>query len=305
MNQSDSGKAFEAAVMQELIALYTSLKICVTLLSKSSGYYEKALKSLNNAETSIKNKMIESAKTIVLKLQERIPDAFNKPTISLNFGSSKEASEGDVRDIVMDNSKKVYGLSLKWNSEEIKSFRLGGDWLYNITGIPINSLWQTDTQNFLNHATKFLGTSWESVKEDLITNFSIKTPTGIYIPIRDGVINQLCRIQNGQSKKFIDFVFGTKDYEKIMASVSAHNITFVAYQDATKPRRVVKVEPYLDNSNQIADNYVTVLFDKGWTIKIRIKNGDSTVKKNVLSGLKTTITVMGWGPIVPEIIPIA
>jgi hypothetical protein len=50
MNQSDSGKAFEAAVMQELIAFYTLHKIDTTILSKSTGYHEKALKSLNNAE---------------------------------------------------------------------------------------------------------------------------------------------------------------------------------------------------------------------------------------------------------------
>jgi hypothetical protein len=302
MNQSDSGKAFEAAVMQELIALYTLNKIGTTILSKSLGYYEKALKALNNAEPLIQNKMTRSAKTIVLKLQERIPGAFSTPDVSLNFGTSKEASEGDVRDIVIDNTKKVFGLSLKWNSEEIKSFRLGGDWLHNITDISINTAWQTDTQEFLDHANKFIGQSWENVKQDLITNLHIKTPTGLYIPIRDGIITQLRRIENGQSKKFIDFVFGTKDYEKIMVSVSGHSITLVAYKDSTKPRRVVKVEPYRDNSNEIADNYVTVLFDKGWTIKIRIKNGDSSVKKNILSGLKTTITVIGWGSIVPEII---
>ena len=147
-----------------------------------------------------------------------------------------DARNMDVRDLVIysDHGDEL-GVSLKWNSSEIKSLRLGDNWFKQFH-IPDSGEWQAAIAEHHKMLSRY--EFWRDATADLGLN-------NVYSIYRDSVVCQLKK-GIGQPKfieSFCQFLFGKQDYLKVMAVAKGKDISLAYYDSKNLPTRIVEAFP--------------------------------------------------------------
>ena len=197
----------------------------------------------------------------------------------------------DVRDLVIEGDKHNLGISLKWNSDEIKGPRMGPKWFEKFY-LHDSGLWESKLKT-LNAALATYPTWAQAIAE-----LGREEVFGAYRDAAIAVLNQ-----NLQNKEFVRsfaiFNFGKQDYIKVMAMQKGSKIKLGWYDTSRLPNEVVRIRPS-DRGVQ----YFEVLFNN-WLLLFRLHNGDTRIKPhNVGSGMKISVTVESWAGKEPEVISV-
>lgn len=197
--------------------------------------------------------------------------------------------EGDVSDLTISGAGKRLGISLKWNSDEIKGPRMGPKWFEKFH-LSDDGLWESQVRS-LNQKLATYAT-WAEATDDL----GRETIYGTYRDAAIAVLNQ-----NLQSEQFVrsfaEFNFGTKDYIKVMAMRKGSRIKLGWYDTSKIPTEVVRIR-----CSDKGPGYFEVLFNN-WLLLFRLHNGDTNIKPHsVGSGMKISVTVESWAGKEPEVI---
>ncbi len=194
-----------------------------------------------------------------------------------------DARNMDVRDLVIysDHGDQL-GISLKWNSSEIKSLRLGDNWFKQFH-IQDSGEWQAAISD--HHKLLRQYEYWREAVADLGLD-------GVYGVYKNALVDQLKR---GAGKPFIEslcqFLFGKQDYLKVMAIAKGKDISLAYYDSKNLPTKIHHIGP-----SSKGEHYLEIIFDKGWQLLLRLHNKDSKIKPEAVgSGMSLTITVTGWG----------
>lgn len=197
----------------------------------------------------------------------------------------------DVRDLVIEGGRHNLGISLKWNSDEIKGPRMGSKWFEKFH-LHDSGLWESQLKT-LNAALATYPT-WAQAIEEL----GREEVLGAYRDAAIAVLNQ-----NLQNEKFVRsfaiFNFGKQDYIKVMAMQKGSKIKLGWYDTSKLPTEVVRIRP-----SERGVHYFEVLFNN-WLLLFRLHNGDTKIKPHAVgSGMKISVTVESWAGKEPEVIKV-
>lgn len=196
---------------------------------------------------------------------------------------------GDVSDLTIAGAGKRLGISLKWNSDEIKGPRMGPKWFekFNLSD---NGLWESQIRTLNQKLTNY--ETWAEATADLGREIIY----GTYRDAAIAVLNQ--NLKNEQFvRSFAVFNFGKKDYIKVMAMRQGSKLKMGWYDTSKLPTEVVRIIP-----SPKGPGYFEVLFNN-WLLLFRLHNGDTNIKPHsVGSGMKISVTVESWAGKEPEVI---
>lgn len=197
----------------------------------------------------------------------------------------------DVRDLVIQGDKKSLGISLKWNSDEIKGPRMGPKWFEKFH-LHDSGLWESQLQSLNCKLSTY--TTWAEAVDEL-------GKEAVYGAYRDAAIAVLNQNLNNEQfvRSFSIFNFGKQDYVKVMAMQKGSKLKLGWYDTSKLPTEVVRIQ-----RSARGPHYFEVLFNN-WLLLFRLHNGDSTIKPhNVGSGIKISVTVESWAGKEPEVIKV-
>ena len=181
---------------------------------------------------------------------------------SLLVGDDPRA--GDVSDLTIIGASKRLGISLKWNSDEIKGPRMGPSWFEKFH-LYDDGTWESQIRSLNQKLATY--ETWAEATADL----GRETIYGTYRDAAIAVLNQ--NLQNEQFvRSFAVFNFGKKDYVKVMAMRKGSKIKMGWYDTSKLPTEVVRIIP-----SAKGPGYFEVLFNN-WLLLFRLHNGDTRIK---------------------------
>ncbi len=238
-------------------------------------------------------------------------------TLMINADASAVGSNGDVRDVVCLRKASAWeiGISCKHNHEALRHPRLtesdkkgvpgnvadfGKSWFgYSCS----NEYFQRMT-TVMNLVRSKEGQPWKDAFEDKIQE--------VYVPaleaIKDEIV-KLCSEHKDAPQKMLEYFFGSKDFYKVISldtSKQTKIVVFNMYGTLNKPfgehkplkktsklpfpTRLIEARFKEKNTGEISKTTLALVFDKGWTITMRLHNADSNVK---CTGLKFDVQLEG------------
>lgn len=309
--QTIQGKAFEyaclSAFVQKLKQDNKSIKIC------ESQAYSTALSSFNHLskeEKEIYTLAAETAVKIVFPLEPKLSNEDNDIPLLLSISSDSIAkgSEGDVRDIICIRMKSNWeiGFSCKHNHEALKHPRIteakdfGKAWL----GYPCSSTYIRNMENIINPLNELQNSNvcWRDIP-DKVDRF--------YVPILKEIMKEfksICDNNADAPQKLLSYFFGSKDFYKIISlekdkqtKVVAFNMNGTLNTPSQNVRSIYKVKKihyptrlvdirFKENNGEQSKTTISIIFDGGWQIDMRLHNADSKVK---ITGLKFDVRLTG------------
>ena len=284
--QVNNGAGFEYACASALLQQYRNNGRQLSVDQQTIPGFKLRGHRFDDVNPDIKEQMTKAAKAVAHHLTtSNEPWAKNifKPNCPYQMRVGDDARNMDVRDLVIYTDRgDQLGISLKWNSSEIKSLRLGDNWFEQFH-IPDSGQWKEAISDHQQTLSRY--EFWRDAVADLGRD-------GVYSVYRDAVVAQ---IKRGEGKPFIDslsqFLFGKQNYLKVMAIAKGKKISLAYYDSKNLPTQIHHIGP-----SRKGKHYFQVAFDEGWTLLFRLHNKDSKIKpKAVGSGMSLTITVMGWG----------
>lgn len=255
-------------------------------------YSRKAKFDLIKIETALQQQKAAAAfaKHLATDNNKGFRDVY-KEGKSYNLLVGDNPREFDVRDLTIVGGEKKLGISLKWNSDEIKGPRMGPNWFKKFN-LQDDGLWESQVRSLDQKIAQYQ--FWKEAKEDLGADV-------IYETYRDAAIAVLS--QNLQNEQFVRsfsvFNFGSKDYIKVMAMRNGDKLKMGWYDTSKLPTEVVRIIP-----SKKGCRYFDVLFNN-WLLQFRLHNGDKEIKpRSVGSGIKISVTVESWAGKEPEVIKV-
>ena len=215
--------------------------------------------------------------------------AVYKPNTNYSLHIGDDPKNCDVRDLLVYGGGKELGMSLKWNSDEIKGPRMGPQWFQKFH-LEDRGLWESQLKTLNAKLATYV--TWKEAVTDL-------GPEAVWGAYRDAAIAVLSQNLSNEAfvKSFAVFNFGKQDYVKVMAMQKGSKIKLGWYDTAKLPTEVVRVRP-----SEKGLHYFEVLFNN-WLLLFRLHNGDTMIKPNsVGSGVKISVTVESWAGKEPEVI---
>ena len=284
--QVNNGAGFEYACASALLQQYRNNDRQLFVDEQTTPGFNLRARRFDDVKPEIKEQMARAAKAVAHHLttsHESWGKGVFKENVAYQMRVGDDARNMDVRDLVIYSDRgDELGISLKWNSAEIKSLRLGDNWFKQFY-IPDLGQWKAAISE--QHRILSRYEFWRDAIADLGLD-------GVYGVYRNAVIAQ---IKRGKGKQFIDslcqFLFGKQDYLKVMAIAKGRDISLAYYDSKNLPTKIHHVGP-----SSKGEHYFEVIFDKGWQLLFRFHNKDSEIRpKKVGSGMSLTITVTGWG----------
>lgn len=285
--QVNNGAGFEYCCASALMRRYEQDGRQLSIEQPSIAGFEQRRDRFGEVKDEIKGQQIKAARAvahhIVTSNQSWAKGIFDqKRSYKLRVGD--DARNMDVRDLLIYSDRgNELGISLKWNSDEIKSLRLGDSWFRQFN-IPDNGEWERAVQH--HHAQLARYTYWRDAVAEMGLN-------GVYSTYRDAVVSKIQQGmgQDGFIELFSQFLFGRQNYLKVMAIAKGREISLAYYDSKNLPTRVIEAYP-----SERGLHYFEVSFDRGWHLLFRLHNKDSSIKPTAIgSGMSLTITVTGWG----------
>ena len=292
--QVNNGAGFEYCTASALLNQYRIDGKTLTLPSdQHEAFFVRDAKfSLIKLETALQQQ--KAAAAFAKHLAEGDTKGFRdvyKTGKAYNLLVGDDPRAGDVSDLTIVGAGKRLGISLKWNSDEIKGPRMGPKWFEKFQ-LNDNGLWESQIR-LLNQKLADYET-WAEATADL----GRETIYGTYRDAAIAVLNQ--NLQNEHFvRSFAVFNFGKKDYVKVMAMRSGSKLKMGWYDTSKLPTEVVRIIP-----SDKGPGYFEVLFNN-WLLLFRLHNGDTRIKPhNVGSGMKISVTVESWAGKEPEVIKV-
>ena len=303
-----TGKAFEFAVLDALRVRLGEIG-AKTIVNTSSAYIT-AEKAFDDLEPSMQQDYIAAAYAavrVIEPLEPRLSTGSDNSTLELIIQADSQGQRGDVRDVVCVRSDEDWeiGISCKHNHEALKHPRItkgadfGKDWI----GTPCSKTFLDAINKVMELVESWEGTKWRDHAD--------KIPS-VYKPILDAFVEELdrlCQVDKDAPSKLVSYFFGTNDFYKVIAKdirskgmagrtkVMAFNMKNTLGKPAkTKrplhsipqtglPTRLIEV-----GMKQRSNTTIEIIFDKGWTIHMRLHSADTKVKT---TGLKWDVTLYG------------
>lgn len=285
--QSINGMGYEYACASAILERYSKDKRQLAVEQASIQSFLLRQQRFSQIKPDIQPAMQRSARGLAHQLatsNERWAKGIFNPSDSYQMRIGDDARNMDVRDLLIYSEKGVQlGLSLKWNSDEIKSLRLGDRWFRQFH-IQDDSRWQVAIGEHHRQLERF--STWKEAIAELGL-------TGVYGVYRNAVIDQLQQGMHSEStvKALSEFLFGKQSYLKAMAIARGRTLSLAYYDTANLPTRIKEIAP-----SHRGDHYLELTFDRGWTLLLRLHNKDTEIKPDAVgSGMSLTITVTGWG----------
>jgi len=284
--QSLNGAGFEFACANALLKQYSHSGRCLQLESSSVHGYEMREQKFDQVDPDFRLMMKRSAHGLANHLTTS-KERWAKKTFDssdrylLHIGD--DSRNMDVRDLVIYSERGAeLGISLKWNSEEIKSLRLGDNWFQQFH-INDHTRWHTAVDAHHRRLQQF--ETWKQATEALGRE-------GVYSVYKDAIIDQLRQGMYDRSTvhALSEFLFGRQSYLKAMAVAKGSELCLAYYDTDNLPTRILDISPH-----EKGEQYLQIAFDRGWTLLLRLHNKDTKIKQNVGSGMSVTVTVLGWG----------
>ena len=284
--QVNNGAGFEYACASALLQQYRNNDRQLFIDQQTIPGFKLRERRFDDVKPDIKEQMTKAAKAVAHHLttsNESWAKNMFKPSCLYRMRVGDDARNMDVRDLVIYNDRgDQLGVSLKWNSSEIKSLRLGNNWFRQFH-IPDLGQWKAAVSEHHRMLSRY--EFWRDAIADLGLD-------GVYGVYRNAVIAQ---IKRGEGKQFIDslcqFLFGKQDYLKVMAIAKGKDISLAYYDSKNLPTKIHHIGP-----SSRGEQYLEVIFDKGWQLLFRLHNKDSAINPDsVGSGMSLTTTVTGWG----------
>lgn len=283
--QVNNGAGFEYACASALLQQYRNNDRQLFIDQQTIPGLKLRERRFDDVKPDIKEQMTKAAKAVAHHLttsSESWAKNMFKPNCLYQMRVGDDARNMDVRDLVIYSDRgDQLGVSLKWNSDEIKSLRLGDNWFKKFH-IPDSGQWKAAISE--HHWMLSRYEFWRDAKDALGAD-------GVYSVYASAVIAQ---IKRGEGKQFIDslcqFLFGKQDYLKVMAIAKGKDISLAYYDSKNLPTKIYHIGP-----SSKGEHYLEVIFDKGWQLLFRLHNKDSKIPKSVGLGMSLTTTVTGWG----------
>lgn len=284
--QVNNGAGFEYCCASALLQQYLNNDRQLSIDQQTIPGFKLRRDRFDDVKPELQEQMQKTAKAVAHHLttsQESWAKNMFKPDRLYQMRVGDDARNMDVRDLVIYSDKgDQLGVSLKWNSSEIKSLRLGDDWFKQFH-IQDSGEWQAAICEHHKQLGKY--EYWRDAIAELGRD-------GVYGVYRNAVVAQ---IQKGQGEQFIksfcQFLFGKQDYLKVMAIAKGKDISLAYYDSRNLPTRIVEAFP-----SSKGEHYFEITFDEGWTLLFRLHNKDSKINPEAVgSGMSLTITVTGWG----------
>ena len=290
--QVNNGAGFEYCTASALLDQYCKDRRVLTLpdTQREAFYLRKTKFELVKLETALQQQ--KAALAFAKHLAEGESKGFRdvyKEGKDYNLFVGDDPRAGDVSDLTIVGGGKRLGISLKWNSDEIKGPRMGPDWFrkFNLSD---NGLWESQVRSLNQKLATY--ETWAEATADL----GRETIYGTYRDAAIAVLNQ--NLKNEQFvRSFAVFNFGKKDYVKVMAMRKGSKLKMGWYDTSKLPTEVVRIVP-----SDKGPGYFEVLFNN-WLLLFRLHNGDTNIKPHrVSSGIKISVTVESWAGKEPEVI---
>lgn len=283
LSQNDMGRAFEYCV-----AIAFSERLPATLtknrqLSTACQCFERC----PNAE---QQNMVNAAREVAAFLAAH-DKRFSDIGCSLFLQSDQMGQTGDVRDIVIHNSKlnSDIGISAKNRHWAVKHSRLSEqiDFGYDWIGMHCsNNYFHTITPIFRElHTKQRLGELWRNIPDK---------KQRYYLPVLQAFqteINSLLKKDNNVAMRIVLYLLGKYDYYKVIkengeVAIISFNIngTLGWGSRMPLPKRMIEISP-----KSSSDTTLIMTFDSGWQISFRIHNASMMVEPS----LKFDINIIG------------
>lgn len=286
-NQSLHGAGFEFACSHALLKQYSESGRRLQLEAASVPGYTMREQKFDQVHPDLRTMMKRSAAGLAHHLttsKERWAKKIFDISDSYLLHIGDDARNMDVRDLVIYSERGAeLGISLKWNSEEIKSLRLGDGWFQKFH-INDHTRWHTAVDAHHRRLQHF--ETWKEATEALGRE-------GVYSVYKDAIIDQLRQGMHDRSTihALSEFLFGRQSYLKAMAVAKGSELCLAYYDTSNLPTRILDIYPHPKG-----EQYLQIAFDRGWTLLLRLHNKDTKIKQNAVgSGMSVTVTVLGWG----------
>lgn len=318
--QTIQGKAFEYAC---LVSITNRLKSEDVLYEvEDSKPYQTAKIAFECLDDTVSKKYMQAADTaikVIFPLEPRlIHDNKDIPIyLKISADSAAKGSEGDVRDVICLRKASLWeiGLSCKHNHEALKHPRLTehdnsgtplnvADFGKNWVGYSCSEEYFKEMTPIVKHIKDHEGELWREAfasKED-----------EVYVPALTAIkdeIERLCNEHKDVPKRMLEYFFGSKDFYKVISLERISQTKVVAFNMSGTlnsaveghkpinkipvlhmPTRLIEVRFKEKNTGEISKTTLTMVFDGGWTIDMRLHNADSKVKT---TGLKFDVQLQG------------
>lgn len=290
--QVDNGAGFEFCTALALMRQYDSDGRSLSLPLDSHEAFRQRQIRFANVSPKTAEEQTKAAKAFASHLSTDQAPWFRsvyKERVKYQLHVGDDPKNFDVRDLVVGGGGAELGISLKWNSDEIKGPRMGPGWFEKFH-LEDRGLWEPQLR--LLNAKLATFATWR----DAIAELGKEAIYGAYRDAAIAILNQ--NLSNEQFiRSFAIFNFGKQDYIKVMAMQKGSKIKLGWYDTSKLPTEVVRIRP-----SEKGHNYFEVLFNN-WLLLFRLHNGDTMIKpESVGSGMKISVTVESWAGKEPEVI---
>lgn len=311
LTQTILGKAFEYACLKAILdKLLEENKQVEIIKNNAYNTANLAYMSLSQREKENYDLAAHTAMKIIVPLEPRLlyEDSDIPLFLSISSDSAAKGKDGDVRDVICLRSKTNWeiGFSCKHNHQALKHPRIteakdfGKAWL----GYPCSKKYIQKIEDILNPIQQLQkdNVNWQDVP-DKISRF--------YVPILEAIIcefKDICSCYEDVPQKLLSYFFGSKDFYKIISlekdkqtKVVAFNMQGTLNVSSSKEKSLYKIKKlqyptrlvdirFKKNGNTISKTTISIIFDQGWQISMRLHNADKRIK---MTGLKFDVQLIG------------
>lgn len=309
--QTIQGKAFEYACLNSFVHKLREENKSIQI-SESKAYKTalNAFNQLNDEEKKVYSLAAETAIKIIFPLEPKLLNEDNDIPLLLSISSDSIAkgAGGDVRDIICIRMKSNWeiGFSCKHNHQALKHPRIteakdfGKAWL----DYPCSS-------SYIDNMEKIIKPLEELQKKNICWRDIPDKIDRFYVPILKEIIKEfksICDKHNDAPQKLLSYFFGSQDFYKIISlekdkqtKVVAFNMNGTLNTPSKTEKSIYKVKKihyptrlvdirFKENNGEQSKTTISIIFDEGWQIDMRLHNADSKVK---ITGLKFDVQLAG------------
>lgn len=298
-SQVKSGKAFEYICLQVIKTKSKSLGITVNILADNS-YIEGEI-SYNSLNSDDKNNYklgASAALDFIFSCEPFLKDGVLATNLDLSMQADNQGQKGDVRDILMlrwvsSTNKKQWncGISCKHNHSAVKHQRVGltnANWVKN--WCPSFECSERYLSSISSISEKVEHNKNSKKWSEIFTNISQNLYAPVVKAVRDEI--ELYKDDKDFVLELFSFLLGTIDFYKIMTKddekvtiISVFNFNGSLNQKTSNssPDRKIRRTPLPSKILSLWNNesYLTIFFDEGWAVKMRIHTASSKIETSL------------------------
>ena len=267
LTQAQSGKAWEYGLARQCAALLNSR---AELEFNNPRYISQ--KSYGLLPDSEKERINRAARDAVLFL--RAHDSRLADAVRISIQSDQMGARGDVRDILIETSNEIIGISAKHRHRALKHSRLSNeiDFGEKWYGKPCSLDYWNGVNPVFERLKNNLGLLWRDLPNK---------HEDVYLPILNAFIREATR--NADPTKMMRYLLGKNDFYKVIkengdVSLQSFNIggDLKWGNKIPLPDEIIRLALKRGSSTTAIMN-----MNCGWQISLRIHNASSTIEPSL------------------------